>query len=77
MATKFGPLDFLGTIEKGLGYSDLIRNSEKIHIENLEFRILSLEYLIEIKEAASREKDRLLLPVLKHTLEEREKNKKA
>jgi len=77
LATKFGPLDFLGTIEKGLGYSDLIRNSEKIHIENLEFRIMSLEYLIEIKEAASREKDRLLLPVLKHTLEEREKNKKA
>ncbi len=77
LITRFGPLDFLGTIEKGLGYSDLIRNSEKIHIENLGVRILSLEYLIEIKEVASREKDRLTLPILKHTLKEREKNKKA
>jgi hypothetical protein len=41
------------------------------------FRVLSLEYLIEIKEETSREKDRLILPVLKHTLKEREKTKKV
>jgi hypothetical protein len=64
-------------IEKDLGYADLIGHSEEIQIENLAIRILSLEYLIEIKEETPREKDRLILPVLKHTLKEREKTKKA
>lgn len=77
LITRFGPLDLLGTIEKDLGYADLIGHSEEIQIENLAFRILSLEYLIEIKEETSREKDRLILPILKHTLKEREKTKKA
>jgi len=77
LITRFGPLDLLGTIEKDLGYADLIGHSEDIQIENLTFRILSLEYLIEIKEETSREKDRLILPVLKHTLKERDKTRKA
>ncbi|MBW2406402.1 MAG: hypothetical protein JRF17_03460 [Deltaproteobacteria bacterium] len=77
LITRFGPLDLLGTIEKDLGYADLIGHSEEIQIENLAIRILSLEYLIEIKKEASREKDRLILPVLKHTLKEREKTKKV
>ncbi len=77
LITRFGPLDFLGTIEKDLGYADLIGHSEEIQIENLAIRILSLEYLIEIKEETSRKKDRLILPVLKHTLQEKEKTKKV
>jgi len=77
LITRFGPLDLLGTIERDLGYAHLIGHSEEIQIENLVFRILSLEYLVEIKEESSREKDRLILPVLKHTLKEREKTKKA
>jgi hypothetical protein len=40
-------------------------------------RILSLEYLIEIKGETFREKDRLMLAVLKQTLKEREKNRKT
>lgn len=77
LITRFGPLDLLGTIEKDLGYADLVGHSEEIQIENMAFRILSLEYLVEIKEETSREKDRLILPILKHTLKEREKTKKA
>ena len=77
LITRFGPLDLLGTIEKDLGYADLIEHSEEIQIENLAFRILTLEYLIEIKEETAREKDRLTLPVLKHTLKERDKTRKA
>jgi predicted nucleotidyltransferase len=77
LITRFGPLDLLGTIEKDLGYADLIGHSEEIQIENLAFRILRLEYLIEIKEETSREKDRLILTILKHTLKEREKTQKA
>jgi predicted nucleotidyltransferase len=77
LITRFGPLDLLETIEKDLGYADLIGHSEEIQIENLAFRILSLEYLIEIKEETFREKDRLILTILKYTLKEREKTKKA
>jgi hypothetical protein len=77
LITRFGPLDLLGTIEKDRGYADLIGDSKEIQIENLAFRILSLEYLVEIKEETFREKDRLILPVLKHTLKEREKSEKA
>lgn len=77
LMTRFGPLDLLGTIGKEMGYADLIGHSEEIQIENLAIRILNLEYLIAIKEETTREKDRLILPVLKHTLKEREKTKKA
>ena len=76
LITRFGPLDLLGTIEKKLGYADLIGHSEEIQVENLAVHILSLEYLIEIKEETFREKDRLILSILKQTLKEREKNKK-
>jgi predicted nucleotidyltransferase len=75
--TRFGPLDLLGTIERGLGYAGLIGHSETVQIENLTYRILSLEYLIEIKEETFREKNRLMLAVLKQTLKEREKNRQT
>jgi predicted nucleotidyltransferase len=77
LLTRLGPLDLLGTIERGLGYADLIGKSESVQIENQTHRILSLEYLIEIKEETFREKDRLMLVVLKQTLKEKEKNRKV
>ncbi len=76
LMTRFGPLDILGAIEKGLGYPDLIGHTEAIQIENRTFRVLSLEYLIETKEKSLFEKDRLRMSALKHTLNEREKNRK-
>ena len=75
LITRLGPLDLLGTVENGKGYVDLIGHSESIQIENLTFRILSLQYLIETKKASKRDKDLLKLRILKHTLIEREKNK--
>ncbi|MDM8523977.1 hypothetical protein QUF80_11470 [Desulfococcaceae bacterium HSG8] len=76
LITRFGPLDILGTIENGLGYTDLIGHTEDIQIENRTFRVLSLEYFIEIKEKSLFEKDRLRMSALKHTLNEREKIRK-
>ncbi len=76
LMTRFGPLDLLGTIEKGLGYTDLIGHTEDIQFENRTFQVLSLEYLIETKENSLFEKDRLRMSALKHTLNEREKIRK-
>jgi len=75
LTTCFGPLDLLGTIEKGWDYGGLIGHSEVIRFEGRVFRILSLEHLIEIKKDSSFEKDRVKLPILKQTLNEKSKNK--
>lgn len=73
LTTRLGPLDVLGTIENGLCYADLIGHTEEVQIENRTFNMLSLEYLIQIKETSLFEKDRMRMPVLKHTLNERKK----
>lgn len=74
LVTRYGPLDFLGTIGKGLSYADLVPHSaEKELGEGLRVRVLDLETLIEIKEQLGGEKDRAVLPILRRTLEERKK----
>lgn len=74
LVTRYGPLDFLGTIGRGLSYADLIPNSaEKDVGEGLRVRVLDLETLIAIKAELGSEKDRAVLPILRRTLEERKK----
>lgn len=71
LLTKNGPLDLLGEIGNGLGYEQLVPRSTEILIaENVRVRILNLETLIEVKEQLNGEKDRAMLPILRHTLEE-------
>jgi predicted nucleotidyltransferase len=74
LITHLGPLDILGTIEKGLDYAALIGHSEEIRIEGRTFRLLNLEHLIEIKKDSLFEKDRAKLPLLKQTLNEKRKH---
>jgi len=76
LTTRLGPLDLLGTIEKGLDYAGLIGHSEEIRFEGRVLRILSLEHLIEIKKDSVFEKDRMKLLILKQTLNEKSKNTK-
>ncbi len=73
LITRFGPLDILGVIEKGSDYTDLIGHTEDMQIGNRTFRMLSLEYLIETKKESLLEKDRMRMPAMKHTLNQREK----
>jgi hypothetical protein len=71
LLTRYGPLDLLGEIGNGLGYEELVPRSTEILIaENVRVRILNLETLIEVKEQLNGEKDRAMLPILRHTLEE-------
>ncbi len=74
LITRYGPLDLLGTIGRDLGYRDLLPHSAELIIsEGLRVRVLDLETLIAIKEELAGEKDRAVLPILRRTLEERNK----
>jgi hypothetical protein len=69
--TRFGPLDVLGTIGRGLAYGDLLSHSAEMEIaERLRVRVLDLDTIIAIKEELGGERDRAALPLLRRTLEE-------
>ena len=71
LMTRFGPLDLLGTIGKDHDYEDLIQHTTELFVSGLHLRILNLETLIEVKEEVGHEKDRIVIPILKRTLEEK------
>ncbi len=74
LITRYGPLDLLGTIGRDLGYNDLLPRSVEMNIgQNLSIRVLNLETLIAIKEELAGEKDLAVLPILRRTLEEKNK----
>lgn len=71
LITRLGPLDILGTIERGLGYESLIGNSIEIEFRGKKIRILSLRKIVELKKESSDPKDRQKLPVLIETLRQK------
>jgi predicted nucleotidyltransferase len=73
LMTNAGPLDLLGTIGNKLSYRDLIRNTDTLKADDLTVRILSLPYLIAIKEGVGRDKDKAVLSILKQTNKEKKK----
>lgn len=74
LITKFGRLDLLGSAHGGLDYEDLLWRTVFVDLESgVKVRILDLRGLIEMKEAANRDKDRLHLLHLRQVLEERRK----
>jgi hypothetical protein len=73
LMTRFGPLDLLGTIGTNRDYVDLFEHTVELKIRGLHVRILNLETLIEIKEEVGHEKDKVVVPILRRTLEERSK----
>ena len=74
LMTRFGPLDLLGTVGKGHNYEDLLEHSEEIQVSGYNLRILSLEKLIMIKEEIARDRDKIMLSILRRTLEEKHKH---
>ena len=74
LQTRFGHLDLLGTIGAGRDYQYLRDHTVTGTIRGISFQMLDLETLIRIKEETGREKDHMVLPILRATLEERPKN---
>jgi predicted nucleotidyltransferase len=64
LSTRVGPLDCLGMLADGRGFEELLPHTESIEEEGIEFRIVDLATLIDLKRKTGRAKDRLMLPVL-------------
>ena len=73
LQTRFGHLDLLGTAGDGHDFDDLIDHSVTGTIRGISFRMLDLETLIRTKEEAGRDKDRMVLPILRATMSEKRK----
>jgi len=74
LATRYGDLDCLGTIDEGRGYEELLSQTVAMRLsDGRAVRVLTLPALIEAKERAGRAKDLAALPVLRATLDELER----
>lgn len=75
LSTVLGPLDPLCQLDQEQGYDELLPHSPAVVDEGRLLRVLDLPTLIAVKTKAGRPKDRLVLPILIATLQERDKAK--
>ena len=73
LTTSLGDVDFLGEVTGGGFYEELLPHTQEIAAFGLTFRCVTLEKLIQLKRAAGRPKDLLILGELQALLEERRK----
>jgi hypothetical protein len=74
LITNCGYLDVLGTIGRGLQYEDLLPHTVEMEIgEGMRIRVLDLPTIIALKEEIKGEKDLAVLPILRRTLEEKQR----
>ena len=72
--TSSGPLDLLGTIVGGRGYEDLLPHTVELDLgDGVRVRVVELATLVQLKQELGRAKDLASLPILRRTLEERER----
>jgi hypothetical protein len=72
LATTFGGLDITFIPAGTTGYSDLAERAQGIDIGGVVVTVAALEDIVRSKEAANREKDRVVLPALRRLLERTE-----
>ena len=75
LSTVLGPIDPLCQLGEGQGYDELLPHSPAVVDEGRLLRVLDLPTLIAVKTKAGRPKDRLVLPILIATLQERVKTR--
>jgi hypothetical protein len=71
--TAAGWVDCLGTPSGTTGYHDLIRNAADVTVDDVTFKVVSLDDLLRMKRAAGRPKDRVAIEILSALKEERER----
>jgi hypothetical protein len=64
LSTSLGPLDPLCQLHDGRGYEELLPHTDQVSDGAITLRILDLPTLIEVKTAAGRPRDRLVVPIL-------------
>lgn len=75
LSTSLGPIDPLCELDAGQGYDELLAHSLVMSDGEHALRVLDLPTLIAVKTRAGRPKDRVVLPILIATLQERDKVK--
>jgi hypothetical protein len=75
LSTSLGPIDPLCELDAGQGYDELLPHSISVRDEGRLLHVLDLPALIVAKTKAGRPKDRIVLPILIATLQERDKGK--
>jgi hypothetical protein len=64
----------LGTIGRGLSYEDLVPHTVEMDIGGgVRVRVLSLAKIVALKEELAGEKDLAVLPILRRTLEQKQR----
>jgi hypothetical protein len=72
LLTTRGAVDVLGVVTEGRDYEALAPHAEMIELsDELQVPVLSLEMLVTLKSELARDKDKMVLPILRATLEER------
>ena len=75
LITNCGPLDVLGTIGRGLRYEDLLPNTIEMETGGgVRVRVLDLATIVALKEDLAGEKDLAVLPILRRTLEQKQRD---
>ncbi len=74
LTTRCGDLDLTFVPSGTQGYPDLRKNAIQIDIHGTQVTVASLADVIRSKEAANREKDRLVLPTLRRLLDRLEED---
>lgn len=75
LETREGLLDVMQEIGAGWSYDDLLSRANSHRVGDLTVRVLDLAAVIESKQAAGRDKDAAMLPVLRQTLELRRRER--
>ncbi len=75
LSTSLGPLDPLCELDAGQGYDELLPHTQLMRDGTRMLQVLDLPTLIAVKTKAGRAKDRLVLPILIATLQERDQPK--
>jgi hypothetical protein len=71
LVTDHGRVDLTFVPSGTLGYEDVARDAVHLAVLGVEVDVASLEDVVRSKEAAGRDKDRLVLPVLRRIIDER------
>ena len=75
LSTSLGPIDPLCELDAGQGYDELLPHTVSVRDEGRLLHVLDLPTLIAAKTKAGRPKDRIVLPILIATLQERDKGR--
>lgn len=68
LRTRYGPLDVLACIEKGLGFEELLPKTVEIEFHGYKVLVLSLDTMLDLKRGSKDPTDRYRFAIMEETL---------